>query len=83
LCSPSRPNYISISTSTTSSSSSNSNSTSIGTSFITAAIIIGQIIAVTIIIVFLFKKGWIKVLIGFFMIVVLLLLGFMTYLLLL
>ncbi|KAG1137049.1 hypothetical protein G6F37_007571 [Rhizopus arrhizus] len=82
--SPSRPNYISISTSTTSSSSSsNSNSTSIGTSFITAAIIIGQIIAVTIIIVFLFKKGWIKVLIGFFMIVVLLLLGFMTYLLLL
>ncbi|RCH77511.1 Presenilin-1, partial [Rhizopus stolonifer] len=79
--SPSRPNYISIST--TSTSTTSSATTSIGSSFITAAVIIAQIIAVTIIIVFLFKKGWIKVLIGFFMVVVLLLLGFMTYLLLL
>ncbi|CAO3679090.1 unnamed protein product [Rhizopus stolonifer] len=78
--SPSRPNYISISTTTSTTSSA---TTSIGSSFITAAVIIAQIIAVTIIIVFLFKKGWIKVLIGFFMVVVLLLLGFMTYLLLL
>ncbi|KAI7852435.1 Presenilin-domain-containing protein [Circinella umbellata] len=48
-----------------------------------ALIIIGQIIVVTVVIVFFFRKGWIKVLIGFFMIVVLMLLGFMTYLLLL
>ncbi|KAL1925757.1 uncharacterized protein VTP21DRAFT_640 [Calcarisporiella thermophila] len=48
-----------------------------------AGIIIGQIILVTIIIVCLFKHGFIKILVGFFMIVVLMLLGFMTYLLIL
>ncbi|KAG0263864.1 Presenilin-1 [Actinomortierella ambigua] len=48
-----------------------------------AGIIIGQIVVVTIIIVFLFKKGYIKVLIGFFMVVVALLLGFMGYVLVL
>ncbi|KAI8051773.1 Presenilin-domain-containing protein [Thamnidium elegans] len=76
---PSRPTYVSTA-STTSSASSDSG---IAQSFTNAAIIIGQIIGVTILIVFFFKKGWIKVLIGFFMVVVLLLLGFMTYLLLL
>jgi presenilin 1 len=77
---PTRPTYVSTSTSTTSNSS---NESGIAQSFTNAAIIIGQIIGVTILIVFFFKKGWIKVLIGFFMVVVLLLLGFMTYLLLL
>lgn len=80
--SPSRTTYVNISTSSTTSSSSAAG-TSITSSFTNAAIIIGQIILVTIIIVFLFKKGWIKILIGFFMVVVLLLLGFMTYLLIL
>lgn len=77
---PSRPTYVSTTSSTSTSSSSDSG---IAQSFTNAAIIIGQIIGVTILIVFFFKKGWIKVLIGFFMVVVLLLLGFMTYLLLL
>ncbi|CEG67860.1 hypothetical protein RMATCC62417_04220 [Rhizopus microsporus] len=80
--SPSRTTYVNISTSSTTSSSAAAG-TSITSSFTNAAIIIGQIILVTIIIVFLFKKGWIKILIGFFMVVVLLLLGFMTYLLIL
>ncbi|KAF8937730.1 Presenilin-1, partial [Dissophora ornata] len=48
-----------------------------------AGIIIGQIVIVTIIIVILFKRGHIKVLIGFFMVVVALLLGFMGYVLVL
>ncbi|KAF9978911.1 hypothetical protein BGZ73_008416 [Actinomortierella ambigua] len=48
-----------------------------------AGIIISQIVIVTIIIVILFKKGYIKVLIGFFMVVVALLLGFMGYVLVL
>ncbi|KAG0231843.1 hypothetical protein BGW42_008592 [Actinomortierella wolfii] len=48
-----------------------------------AGIIISQIVIVTIIIVILFKKGYIKVLIGFFMVVVALLLGFMGYVLIL
>ncbi|KAF9914847.1 hypothetical protein BX616_007443 [Lobosporangium transversale] len=48
-----------------------------------AGIIIGQIVVVTIIIVILFKRGHIKVLIGFFMIVVAMLLGFMGYILIL
>ncbi|CAO3575213.1 unnamed protein product [Mortierella alpina] len=48
-----------------------------------AGIIIGQIVIVTIIIVVLFKRGHIKVLIGFFMVVVAMLLGFMGYILLL
>ncbi|KAF9993122.1 Presenilin-1, partial [Entomortierella chlamydospora] len=48
-----------------------------------AGIIIGQIVIVTIIIVVLFKRGHIKVLIGFFMIVVAMLLGFMGYILVL
>ncbi|KAL9551006.1 hypothetical protein MBANPS3_004461 [Mucor bainieri] len=83
--SPTRPNYVNLAPSTSSSSSDGSTSSgpSIANSFTNAAIIIGQIIGVTILIVFLFKKGWIKVLIGFFMVIVLLLLGFMTYLLLL
>ncbi|GAN01533.1 presenilin family protein [Mucor ambiguus] len=83
--SPTRPNYVNLAPSTSSSSSEGSTSSgpSIANSFTNAAIIIGQIIGVTILIVFLFKKGWIKVLIGFFMVIVLLLLGFMTYLLLL
>ncbi|KAL0140704.1 presenilin family protein [Mucor lusitanicus] len=84
--SPTRPNYVNLAPSTSSSSSSDgstSSGPSIASSFTNAAIIIGQIIGVTILIVFLFKKGWIKVLIGFFMVIVLLLLGFMTYLLLL
>ncbi|KAK4520393.1 mitochondral 37S ribosomal protein S27 [Mucor velutinosus] len=83
--SPTRPNYVNLAPSTPSSSSDGSTSSgpSIANSFTNAAIIIGQIIGVTILIVFLFKKGWIKVLIGFFMVIVLLLLGFMTYLLLL
>ncbi|CAO0802246.1 unnamed protein product [Mucor circinelloides] len=83
--SPTRPNYVNLTPSTSSSSTDGSTSSgpSIANSFTNAAIIIGQIIGVTILIVFLFKKGWIKVLIGFFMVIVLLLLGFMTYLLLL
>ncbi|KAF9114349.1 Presenilin-1 [Mortierella sp. AM989] len=48
-----------------------------------AGIIIGQIVIVTIIIVVLFKRGHIKFLIGFFMVVVAMLLGFMGYILLL
>ncbi|KAF9933164.1 hypothetical protein FBU30_006330 [Linnemannia zychae] len=48
-----------------------------------AGIIIGQIVVVTIIIVILFKRGHIKVLIGFFMVVVAMLLGFMGYILIL
>ncbi|KAI8363447.1 Presenilin-domain-containing protein [Mortierella sp. GBAus27b] len=48
-----------------------------------AGIIIGQIVIVTIIIVVLFKRGHIKILIGFFMIVVAMLLGFMGYILVL
>ncbi|KAF9576354.1 Presenilin-1 [Mortierella alpina] len=48
-----------------------------------AGIIIGQIVIVTIIIVVLFKRGHIKVLIGFFMVVVAMLLGFMGYILVL
>lgn len=81
---PTRPAYVNIPASPASNNSNvTSGGTSIATSFTNAAIIIGQIIGVTIVIVFLFKKGWIKVLIGFFMVVVLLLLGFMTYLLLL
>ncbi len=83
---PTRPTYVNIPASTNSNNSNNVTSTggtTIATSFTNAAIIIGQIIGVTVIIVFLFKKGWIKVLIGFFMVVVLLLLGFMTYLLIL
>ncbi|KAG0371422.1 Presenilin-1 [Mortierella sp. AD032] len=48
-----------------------------------AGIIIGQIVIVTIIIVVLFKRGHIKVLIGFFMVVVAMLLGFMGYILIL
>ncbi|KAL7331085.1 hypothetical protein PS15p_203330 [Mucor circinelloides] len=83
--SPTRPNYVNLTPSTSSSGADGSTSSgpSIANSFTNAAIIIGQIIGVTILIVFLFKKGWIKVLIGFFMVIVLLLLGFMTYLLLL
>ncbi|CAO3664267.1 unnamed protein product [Rhizopus microsporus] len=80
--SPSRTTYVNISTSSSTTTTSSAG-TSITSSFTNAAIIIGQIILVTIIIVFLFKKGWIKILIGFFMVVVLLLLGFMTYLLIL
>ncbi|KAF9287008.1 Presenilin-1 [Mortierella alpina] len=48
-----------------------------------AGIIIGQIVIVTIIIVVLFKRGHIKILIGFFMVVVAMLLGFMGYILVL
>ncbi|KAF8936841.1 Presenilin-1 [Haplosporangium gracile] len=48
-----------------------------------AGIIIGQIVIVTIIIVILFKRGHIKILIGFFMVVVAMLLGFMGYILIL
>ncbi|KAG0317023.1 hypothetical protein BGZ99_006553 [Dissophora globulifera] len=48
-----------------------------------AGIIIGQIVIVTIIIVIMFKRGHIKILIGFFMVVVAMLLGFMGYILLL
>lgn len=78
---PSRPTYVNVSTPTT--TTTTTTGSTIAQSFTNAAIIIGQIIGVTILIVFFFKKGWIKVLIGFFMVVVLLLLGFMTYLLLL
>lgn len=46
-----------------------------------AAIIIGPIIVATILVVFLFKKGYFKVLFGFFILVVAFLLGFMGYLL--
>lgn len=81
---PSRPTYVNVSTpSTSTTTTTTAAGSSIAQSFTNAAIIIGQIIGVTILIVFFFKKGWIKVLIGFFMVVVLLLLGFMTYLLLL
>ena len=81
---PTRPSYVNIPSSAPSTGTVNTGGgTPIVTSFTNAAIIIGQIIGVTIVIVFLFKKGWIKVLIGFFMVVVLLLLGFMTYLLIL
>ncbi|KAI1316463.1 Presenilin-1 [Mortierella claussenii] len=48
-----------------------------------AGIIIAQIVIVTIIIVILFKRGHIKILIGFFMVVVAMLLGFMGYILVL
>ncbi|KAG0168775.1 hypothetical protein DFQ30_004351 [Apophysomyces sp. BC1015] len=80
--SPSRPSY-SVLTSNTGSGgdgqySAGGGSPGVLNSFTNAAIIIAQIIVVTVIIVFLFRKGWIKILIGFFMIVVLLLLGFMT-----
>lgn len=81
--SPTRPNYVNIPSSSPVTSTTTSSAPTIATSFTNAAIIIGQIIGVTILIVILFKKGWIKVLIGFFMVIVLLLLGFMTYLLLL
>ncbi|RKP11064.1 Presenilin-domain-containing protein [Thamnocephalis sphaerospora] len=47
-----------------------------------AGIIVGQIIVMTIIIMVLFKYGCFKILFGFFMVVVVLLLGFMGYLLL-
>ncbi|RIA82302.1 Presenilin-domain-containing protein [Glomus cerebriforme] len=57
-------------------------STQIFNNFLKAAFIIGNIIVVTILIVILFKYGFIKILIGFFMVVVLSLLGFMGYLLL-
>lgn len=80
---PTRPTYVNIPASPSSNNVTSTGGTTIATSFTNAAIIIGQIIGVTIVIVFLFKKGWIKVLIGFFMVVVLLLLGFMTYLLIL
>ncbi|KAI8335891.1 Presenilin-domain-containing protein [Chlamydoabsidia padenii] len=81
--SPTRPTYD-VLTSTNTAPSGSSDSGSVGlSSFTNAAIIIGQIIVVTVVIVFFFRKGWIKVLIGFFMIVVMFLLGFMTYLLLL
>ncbi|OAD76597.1 hypothetical protein PHYBLDRAFT_185773 [Phycomyces blakesleeanus NRRL 1555(-)] len=88
--SPTRPTYAVLAPNTGSGSSTTSGSSSSSTggtaalnSLANAAIIIGQIIVVTIIIVFIFKKGWIKILIGFFMIVVVGLLGFMSYLLLL
>ncbi|KAI9010497.1 Presenilin-domain-containing protein [Phycomyces nitens] len=87
--SPTRPTYAVLAPNTGSGSSSTGTSSgSTGgsvalNSLANAAIIIGQIIVVTIIIVFIFKKGWIKILVGFFMIVVVGLLGFMSYLLLL
>ncbi|KAI9314966.1 Presenilin-domain-containing protein [Dichotomocladium elegans] len=87
--SPTRPGYIIISSSDdnmASSDGNNGNSEShsgLVNSLANAFIIIGQIIVITVVIVFLFRKGWMRVLVGFFMMVVLLLLGFMTYLLLL
>lgn len=81
---PTRPTYVNVSpTNTATNTTTATTGSTIAQSFTNAAIIIGQIIGVTILIVFFFKKGWIKILIGFFMVVVLLLLGFMTYLLLL
>ncbi|CAO3668080.1 unnamed protein product [Umbelopsis vinacea] len=81
---PVRPSYSIGSPSTSSSSGDTSSSSStVVSSLTTALLIVGQIIVVTVIIVFLFRKGWIKVLVGFFMIIVLGLLGFMSYLLLL
>ncbi|KAI9488093.1 Presenilin-domain-containing protein [Zychaea mexicana] len=87
--SPTRSSYVilpsddSTSTSNGDDSSGDGGGSGITQSLTNAFIIIGQIIVVTVVIVFLFRKGWIKVLVGFFMIVVLMLLGFMTYLLLL
>ncbi|GBC10603.1 hypothetical protein RclHR1_09770006 [Rhizophagus clarus] len=75
---PQRPTQQFIDT-----SDDTSESAQIFNSFLAAAVIIGNIIIVTIIIVCLFKYGFIKILIGFFMVVVLLLLGFMGYLLIL
>ncbi|KAI8580517.1 hypothetical protein K450DRAFT_237431 [Umbelopsis ramanniana AG] len=79
---PVRPSY-SIGSSSASTTTGTSSSSSVVSSLTTALVIVGQIVVVTVAIVFFFRKGWIKVLIGFFMIVVLGLLGFMTYLLLL
>lgn len=95
--SPSRPGYIAFSSGGNDDGSGDSSNNSGGEgvsddggnqspiigSLANALIIIGQIIIVTVVIVVLFRKGWMKVLIGFFMIVVLMLLGFMSYLLLL
>ncbi|KAI8974634.1 Presenilin-domain-containing protein [Pilobolus umbonatus] len=82
--SPVQATYVSItSTSTIITTPNQTNTTTITSAFANAGIIIAQIIGVTILIVFFFKRGWIKALIGFFMVVVLLLLGFMTYLLIL
>ncbi|KAI8074829.1 Presenilin-domain-containing protein [Gongronella butleri] len=78
--SPTRPTYSVIYSNNSGEQQSTFNGLS---SFASAAIIIGQIIVVTVVIVFFFRRGWIKVLIGFFMLVVVCLLGFMTYLLLL
>ncbi|KAK9711011.1 hypothetical protein K7432_008095 [Basidiobolus ranarum] len=50
-------------------------------SLLNASIIIGQVVVSTFIIVCLFKFGYIKILIGFFILVVTTLLGFMGYLL--
>ncbi|CAO3590445.1 unnamed protein product [Absidia cylindrospora] len=87
--SPTRPTYDVLSSNNAGSAGSSGGNNggsggSAGLSSLTnAAIIIGQIIVVTVVIVFFFRKGWIKVLIGFFMLVVMFLLGFMTYLLIL
>ncbi|RIB17660.1 Presenilin-domain-containing protein [Gigaspora rosea] len=58
-----------------------SDSSPISTSIYAAAILIGQIIVATVVIVFLFKYGFTKILVGFFMFVVLFPLGFMSYIL--
>ncbi|KAF7720967.1 Presenilin-1 [Apophysomyces ossiformis] len=62
--SPSRPAYSVLSSNTSSDSNgqygSGSGSPAVLNSFTNAAIIIAQIIVVTVIIVFLFRKGWIK-----------------------
>ncbi|SAM05569.1 hypothetical protein [Absidia glauca] len=86
--SPTRPTYDVLSSSNAAAApgldgSGNGGGSAGLSSFANAAIIIGQIIVVTVVIVFFFRKGWIKVLIAFFMLVVMFLLGFMTYLLLL
>jgi presenilin 1 len=58
---PVRPSYSIGSSTTTTSGGSDSSSSSAITSLTTALVIVGQIIVVTLVIVFLFRRGWIKV----------------------
>lgn len=62
-------------------SSNSTNSERFLGSLANAGIVLGQIIVMTIIIMVLFKYGCFKILFGFFMVVVVMLLGFMGYLL--
>lgn len=58
---PVRPSYSIGTSPTTTSGGSDSSSSSAISSLTTALVIVGQIILVTLVIVFLFRRGWIKV----------------------